>query len=52
MVKFHELWNPVEGADRFSAAAALRQAQEHVRGTDAWSAPQYWAAWQLWGLPD
>ena len=35
-----------------SAAAALREAQRHVRSQEKWSHPFYWAAWQLWGLPE
>ena len=34
------------------SADALRRAQEHVRETPGWAHPRYWAAWQLWGLPD
>jgi CHAT domain-containing protein len=47
MVKFYALW---KGGT--SAAAALRGAQEHVRARKRWRHPRYWAAWQLWGLPD
>lgn len=45
MTRFYELWK-----DR-PAATALREAQEHVRNTEKWADPVYWAAWQLWGLP-
>ncbi|MFI5402905.1 MAG: CHAT domain-containing protein [Planctomycetota bacterium] len=48
MVKFYELWKP----GTMGAAAALRAAQEHVRSQPKWKHPYYWAAWQLWGLPD
>ena len=51
MSKFYELWNPKAG-DGLPAAAALRKAQEYVRAQDRWKHPSYWAAWQLWGLPD
>ncbi|MGQ0615113.1 MAG: CHAT domain-containing protein [Planctomycetaceae bacterium] len=34
------------------AAAALRAAQASVREEPKWSAPVYWAAWQIWGLPE
>ncbi len=34
------------------AAAALREAQAHVRSHEKWRHPHYWAAWVLWGLPD
>ena len=47
VVKFYERWN----AGR-PPAAALREAQEFVRGQDRWKHPAYWAAWVLWGLPD
>ncbi len=56
MSKFYELWNHKTGV-RVSAAAALRQAQDHVRtlkdedGNAKWAHPRYWAAWVLWGLP-
>ena len=63
MVKFYELWNPqakpgdpelVEGpAPRgLGAAAALKKAQEFVRGHEKWKHPHYWAAWVLWGLAE
>ena len=63
MRKFYELWNPqakpgdpepVEGSERkgLGAAAALKQAQEFVRSHERWAHPYYWAAWQLWGVPD
>jgi CHAT domain-containing protein len=51
MIRFYELWNAKPDA-RHSAAAALRAAQAHVRSHDKWKHPSYWAAWQLWGLPD
>ncbi|MFI5401999.1 MAG: CHAT domain-containing protein, partial [Planctomycetota bacterium] len=46
MARFYELWK-----DR-PAARALKEAQEYVRSQEKWKDPQYWAAWQLWGLPD
>ncbi len=57
MVKFYELWKPASagasaGKPGMGAAAALRAAQEHVRSQEKWKHPYYWAAWQLWGLPD
>jgi CHAT domain-containing protein len=51
MMKFYELWNPKTGTG-MSAAAALQQAQAHIRAQEKWSHPYYWAAWVLWGLPD
>ncbi len=48
MTKFYELWKP----GKISTAAALRQAQEHVRSVEKWKHPYYWAAWQLWGVGD
>ncbi len=50
MIKFYELWNPREGKG-LGAAAALKQAQAHVRSNEKWKHPHYWAAWVLWGLP-
>jgi len=35
-----------------ASAKALRRAQAFVRETPGWQHPRYWAAWQLWGLPD
>jgi CHAT domain-containing protein/tetratricopeptide (TPR) repeat protein len=52
MTRFYELWNPRDAGKGISAAAALRQAQEHVRAQDKWKSPYFWAAWVLWGLPD
>ena len=51
MVKFYELWNP-SGGTSLNAAAALKQAQAHVRSQKRWEHPIFWAAWVLWGLPD
>ena len=31
--------------------AALKEAQEFVKGHEKWKHPYYWAAWVLWGLP-
>jgi len=47
MVKFYELWKP----GKMATATALKKAQEFVRGQEKWKHPYYWAAWQLWGLP-
>jgi len=47
MKRFYEAWK--RGTP---AAEALRQAQDHVRAKKEWAHPMYWAAWQLWGLPD
>ena len=63
MIKFYELWHPrakaggpdpVDGAAGrgLGAAAALKAAQEYVQGHAKWKHPEYWAAWQLWGIPD
>ncbi len=51
MIKFYELWNPKGAAKGLSAAAALKQAQEHIKAQTQWKHPYYWAAWVLWGLP-
>jgi CHAT domain-containing protein len=48
MVKFYELWKP----GKLPTATALKKAQEYVASHDEWKHPYYWAAWQLWGLPD
>ena len=48
MVKFYDLWKP----GKISTASALKQAQAHVSAQPKWKHPRYWAAWQLWGLPD
>ncbi|MHC4549425.1 MAG: tetratricopeptide repeat protein [Planctomycetota bacterium] len=48
MVKFYELWKP----GKMATATALKQAQEYVRSHEKWKHPYYWAAWQLWGLPE
>ncbi len=52
MVKFYELWNPKDGSRGLACAAALKRAQEFVAGHEKWMHAKYWAAWQLWGLPD
>ena len=67
MVRFYELWHPGsqpadperstdgewgEGSRPMGAAAALKKAQEYVKGHEKWAHPYYWAAWVLWGLPD
>ena len=48
MKKFYALW--LKG--KMPAATALKKAQDHVRSKRKWKHPMYWAAWQLWGLPD
>ena len=50
MTKFYELWKP----GKMVTATALKKAQEFVRShkNKKWEHPYYWAAWQLWGLPD
>jgi CHAT domain-containing protein len=48
MVRFYELWK----GDGIAPAAALRAAQDWTRSQEQWKHPYYWAAWQLWGLPD
>ncbi|MCK6460210.1 MAG: CHAT domain-containing protein, partial [Planctomycetes bacterium] len=48
MVRFYELWK----GDGIAPAAALRAAQDWTRSQEQWKHPHYWAAWQLWGLPD
>jgi tetratricopeptide (TPR) repeat protein len=52
MVKFYELWNPKDGSQGLPTATALKRAQEYVASHEKWKHPYYWAAWQLWGLPD
>jgi CHAT domain-containing protein len=47
MERFYERWKG--GA---AAALALKEAQEHVAGQEKWKHPRFWAAWQLWGLPE
>ncbi|MCZ6574710.1 MAG: CHAT domain-containing protein [Planctomycetota bacterium] len=47
MVKFYAVWKKGR-----SAAGALREAQEFIKGHAKWTHPHFWAAWQLWGLPD
>jgi CHAT domain-containing protein len=48
MTKFYEVWK----GGKTPTADALRIAQDHVRSQPKWADPRYWAAWQLWGLPD
>ncbi|MDF1701411.1 MAG: CHAT domain-containing protein [Planctomycetota bacterium] len=50
MVRFYALWHPKEGQG-IPAAAALRQAQAHVRAQPQWAHPYYWGAWVIWGAP-
>jgi len=52
MTKFYQLWNPKDGSKGLPAATALKRAQEFVASHERWRAPDYWAVWQLWGLPD
>jgi len=52
MTKFHDLWSGKDGAPGRSAAQALALAQEFVRSQPRWQDPIYWAAWQLWGVPE
>ncbi|MFI5403162.1 MAG: CHAT domain-containing protein, partial [Planctomycetota bacterium] len=55
MIKFYELWNPKDGSKGLPTATALKKAMEFVRDQPdkpEWKHPKYWAAWQLWGLPD
>jgi CHAT domain-containing protein len=51
MVRLYELWNP-SGGDGTSLAGALRRAQAEIRSDPRWQAPEYWAAWQLWGCAE
>ena len=46
MMAFYEFWKTE------STATALRKAQAAVASREDWAHPFYWAAWQLWGLPD
>ena len=48
MTEFYRLWKD----GKVTAASALAQAQAHVQKQKRWKHPMYWAAWQLWGLPD
>jgi CHAT domain-containing protein len=48
MQRFYLLWKE----RGLATTAALRQSQEYVRSQDEWEDPRFWAAWQLWGLPD
>ena len=47
MIKFYERWKAAGG----DAAAALREAQAHIKAQEKWEHPMYWAAWTLWGVP-
>jgi len=51
MTRFYELWRPEEG-EGLDAAAALKQAQDFVRGHEKWRHPYFWAPWVLWGLAE
>jgi CHAT domain-containing protein len=48
MVKFYELWKP----GKMATATALKEAQAYVASHEKWKHPYFWAAWQLWGLPN
>jgi CHAT domain-containing protein len=48
MEKFYEAWK----GGKVETATALKRAQEYVRSKEKWRHPYFWAAWQLWGLPD
>jgi len=48
MEEFYAAWK----TGGVSTAEALRRAQAKVASTEGWEHPRYWAAWQLWGLPD
>ncbi len=50
MAKFYALWRPKDGSAGAGPAEALRAAQQHVRSQQKWRHPQFWAAWQLWGI--
>lgn len=39
-------------ADLLCAQDKFDAAQAFVRGHEKWKHPYYWAAWQLWVLPD
>jgi len=53
LVKFYELWSASAKATAgLATATALKKAQEFVRSHKKWEHPYYWAAWQLWGLPE
>jgi CHAT domain-containing protein len=52
MKRFYESWNPKDPAKRKRPSQALLEAQRFVASQPAWSDPFFWAAWQLWGLPD
>ena len=47
MLKFYGLWNVGK-----PCATALKEAQGFVASHEAWRDPRFWAAWQLWGLPE
>jgi tetratricopeptide (TPR) repeat protein len=47
MVNFHESW---KGGT--PCARALLESQRFVASREKWKDPQFWAAWQLWGLPE
>ncbi len=48
MGAFYARWK--EG--KMPTAKALREAQAEVAADPRWRHPHYWAAWQLWGLPE
>ncbi|MFI5402073.1 MAG: tetratricopeptide repeat protein [Planctomycetota bacterium] len=47
MTRFYELWKGGK-----ACATALREAQRFVAAQEKWKDPKFWAAWQLWGLPE
>jgi CHAT domain-containing protein len=47
MARFYELWKGGK-----ACATALREAQRFVAAQEKWKDPKFWAAWQLWGLPE
>jgi len=64
MARFHELWNDRPAAEALREAQAFVRAgggpggpergakAATPTGENRWKHPRYWAAWQLWGLPD
>jgi len=48
MVRFYRAWQ----GRGLSPAEALREAQREVASEPQWKHPYFWAAWDLWGLPD
>ncbi len=48
VVAFYERW----GVAGTTVVQALREAQAVVRSQERWEHPYFWAAWELWGLPE